>query len=121
MRTPLIKFFKTSVSAVAIVFLLHGAANAQVQRRRDLPVVAESKAVERTTVGNATDMIAYVEDVRVSLKGSAFAITFYSQPGLVPTVETAPPRLAKTTTVGCFKMDNLRDRATRSRHKEPDL
>ena len=94
MRTPLIKFFRTPAPAVAIVLLLHGAANAQVQRRRDLPVAAESKAVERTTAGNATDMIAYVEDVRVSLKGSAFAITFYSQPGLVPAVEigTSSPR-----------------------------
>ena len=87
--------FKTSMWAIVFVFLLQVAATAQVQRRRDLPVAAESKAVERTSVGNTSDMIAYFEDVKVSLKGStAFTITFFSKPGLVPTVEigTSAPR-----------------------------
>lgn len=94
MSTPNSKFFRASVSVIAFVFLLHGSANAQVERRRDLPVTAESKAIERANVGNKTDMIAYFEDVKVSLKGSAFTITFFSRPGLVPTVEigTSSPR-----------------------------
>lgn len=94
MSTKYINPLSTSVRAIVFVFLCHVAANAQVERRRNLPVVAEPKSIERTTVGNTTDMIAYLEDVRVSLKGSAFTITFYTMPGLVPTVEigTSSPR-----------------------------
>lgn len=87
--------FKTSVWATLFVFLLAVAANAQVMRRKDAPVAAESKAVERTSPGNTSDMIAYFEDVKVSLKDSTtFTITFFSKPGLVPTVQigTSSPR-----------------------------
>ena len=95
MSTKNITLPSTPVWAIVFVLLLHVAASAQVERRRrDLPVAAESKAVERTSVGNTTEMIAYFEDARVSLKPTTFTLTFYSQPGLVPTVEigTASPR-----------------------------
>lgn len=84
-----------SLSAILFVCLWHVAVNAQVERRRqNAPIEAESKAVERNVVGNTTDMIAYVEDVRVALAGTAFTITFFSNPGLVPTIKigTSSPR-----------------------------
>src|SRR5687767_2120888 len=87
--------FNTSVWAIVFILVLQFAANAQVTRRKDLPVTAESKAVERTSVGNTSDMIAYFEDLKVSLNGSTtFTITFFSKPGLVPTVQigTSSPR-----------------------------
>lgn len=87
--------FKTSVWAIVFIFVLQVTANAQVTRRKDLPVTAESKAVERTSPGNTSEMIAYFEDLKVSLNGSTtFTITFFSKPGLVPTVQigTSSPR-----------------------------
>jgi hypothetical protein len=79
---------KPSLWAIVFVLLVQVAANAQVERRRrDLPITAETKAIERSSVGNTTDMIAYLEDIKVSFRASAFTITFYSTPGLVPAVE----------------------------------
>ena len=94
MNTKFTRPLSASVWAIVFVLLLHVTATAQIQRRRDLPVTAESKAVERTNVGNTTDMIAYLEDAKVSLKINAFTLTFYSLPGLVPTVDvgTGSPR-----------------------------
>lgn len=88
------KPFRTSIRAIVFVCLLQAAAYSQVERRRNLPVTAEPKVVERTNVGNTAEMISYLEDVRVLLKGSAFTLTFYTMPGLVPAVEvgTSSPR-----------------------------
>ena len=95
MTTAVRQAITRSISAILLVCLLHIAVNAQVERRRkNLPIAAESKAVERKAAGNTTDMIAYVEDVRVALAGTAFTITFFSKPGLVPTIQigTSSPR-----------------------------
>lgn len=101
----------TMISAVAVVFLCGDVASAQVEGRRKLPVVSDAKPVERTTRGNTTDMVAYFEDVKVSLARSAFTITFFAAPNLVPTVEiaTVAPRQKNASWVfpeGEFRQGN---------------
>ena len=87
MSTKHIDPMRTTLYLIAFVLLWSAATGAQVEVRRKLPVVSEAKPVERTTRGNTTDMVAYLEDVKVSFKRSAFTITFYAVPSLVPTVE----------------------------------
>lgn len=86
-----LKDLRTTLWVVSLVLLSCAGAGAQVDLRRKLPPLSEPKRVERqverTTPGNTTDMVAFIDDVKTSINRGVFTITFYASPGLVPTVD----------------------------------
>ena len=60
MSSPNRKFFSNLIAAMTSVFLQLGAVNAQVQRRRDLPVTGTAISFARTdSVPGVTTHIAF--------------------------------------------------------------